>query len=87
MKFSFYFFRRCLSIRRQEKSETELASSLTPKIIDLLIKVVLKNVFDFAVFPTRHYVMRHKTVMPRTALKYAIEKMPKELRTEAMKKA
>ena len=35
-------------------------------------------VFDF--------VMPHKATMPRTALRYAIEKMPKELRAEAMKK-
>lgn len=33
------------------------------------------------------YVIKHKAVMPRTALRYAIEKMPKELRAEAMKKA
>jgi 3-methyladenine DNA glycosylase AlkD len=32
------------------------------------------------------YVMKHKSVMPRTALRYAIEKMPPELRKEAMKK-
>jgi 3-methyladenine DNA glycosylase AlkD len=32
------------------------------------------------------YVMRNKKVMPRTALRYAIELMPKELRAEAMKK-
>ncbi len=32
------------------------------------------------------YVVAHKTVMPRTALRYAIEKMPPELRAEAMKK-
>ncbi|MGS2761399.1 DNA alkylation repair protein [Sinomicrobium sp. M5D2P9] len=37
-----------------------------------------KEVFD--------YVMSRKTVMPRTALRYAIEKMPKELKVEAMKK-
>lgn len=30
------------------------------------------------------YVMRNKTVMPRTALRYAIELMPKELKAEAM---
>jgi 3-methyladenine DNA glycosylase AlkD len=35
-------------------------------------------VFDF--------VMRHKAVMPRTALRYAIEKMPKEMRKEAMQR-
>lgn len=37
-----------------------------------------KEVFD--------YVMRNKTIMPRTALRYAIEKMPKELKEKAMEK-
>jgi len=37
-----------------------------------------KEVFD--------YVMRNKETMPRTALRYAIEKMPAELRHEAMEK-
>jgi 3-methyladenine DNA glycosylase AlkD len=37
-----------------------------------------KEVFDF--------VIKHKAVMPRTALRYAIEKMPPLLREEAMKK-
>ncbi len=32
------------------------------------------------------YVMRNKAVMPRTALRYAIELMPKEMKAEAMKK-
>lgn len=32
------------------------------------------------------YVMRHKAVMPRTALRYAIEKMPANLKAAAMKK-
>ncbi len=32
------------------------------------------------------YVEAKKAVMPRTALRYAIEKMPLELRTQAMKK-
>lgn len=32
------------------------------------------------------YVMKHKTVMPRTALRYAIEKMPKDYKEKAMKK-
>lgn len=38
-----------------------------------------KEVFD--------YVVKNRKVMPRTALRYAIELMPKELKTEAMKKA
>ncbi|MCB2197542.1 MAG: DNA alkylation repair protein [Bacteroidetes bacterium] len=33
-----------------------------------------------------NYVIKNKSIMPRTTLRYAIEKMPKELRTEAMKK-
>ena len=37
-----------------------------------------KDVFD--------YVLSKKEVMPRTALRYAIEKMPQELRAVAMKK-
>ncbi|MFA6361864.1 DNA alkylation repair protein [Methanoregula sp.] len=32
------------------------------------------------------YVMRNKKVMPRTALRYAIELMPKDLKAEAMRK-
>ncbi|MCL5985449.1 MAG: DNA alkylation repair protein [Actinobacteria bacterium] len=32
------------------------------------------------------YVLKHKNYMPRTALRYAIEKMPAELKKEAMKK-
>ncbi|MFC2087559.1 DNA alkylation repair protein [Bacteroidota bacterium] len=33
-----------------------------------------------------NYVMEKKAVMPRTALRYAIEKMPKELKSKAMKR-
>jgi len=33
-----------------------------------------------------NYVLENKDVMPRTALRYAIELMPKELKIEAMKK-
>ncbi|MEN6442208.1 MAG: DNA alkylation repair protein [Methanoregula sp.] len=32
------------------------------------------------------YVMKNKKLMPRTALRYAIELMPEDLKTEAMKK-
>ncbi len=33
-----------------------------------------------------NYVMKNKSVMPRTALRYAIEKMPKDLKKNAMEK-
>ena len=33
-----------------------------------------------------NYVNKHKKTMPRTALRYAIEKMPADLKAEAMKK-
>ncbi|MFA4885531.1 MAG: DNA alkylation repair protein [Desulfotomaculaceae bacterium] len=33
-----------------------------------------------------NYIIKNKKTMPRTALRYAIEKMPKELKTEAMAK-
>ena len=32
------------------------------------------------------YVMKNKTIMPRTALRYAIEKMPKDLKSKAMER-
>ena len=41
-------------------------------------KLHQKEVFD--------YVIRHKDKMPRTALRYAIEKMPEKLRKQAMGK-
>lgn len=38
----------------------------------------MEKVFDF--------VIARKAIMPRTALRYAIEKMPAEMKAEAMKK-
>ncbi|MBP6437543.1 MAG: DNA alkylation repair protein, partial [Paludibacteraceae bacterium] len=32
------------------------------------------------------YVIKNKSIMPRTALRYAIEKMPKELKIKAMER-
>lgn len=32
------------------------------------------------------YIISKREIMPRTALRYAIEKMPKELKTKAMQK-
>jgi 3-methyladenine DNA glycosylase AlkD len=37
-----------------------------------------KEVFD--------YIMKNKNVMPRTALRYALEKMPPAMRKKAMEK-
>jgi 3-methyladenine DNA glycosylase AlkD len=36
--------------------------------------------------PVYKYVLKHRAVMPRTALRYAIEKLPPPMRKEAMKK-
>jgi len=33
-----------------------------------------------------NYVLKNKSRMPRTALRYAIEKMPKELKIKAMER-
>jgi len=32
------------------------------------------------------YIMIHKSIMPRTALRYAIEKMPSEMKKAAMER-
>jgi 3-methyladenine DNA glycosylase AlkD len=47
-------------------------------MLKVTIKYYLQEVFDF--------VMENKNVMPRTALRYAIEKMPVEMKKEAMSK-
>ena len=48
---------------------------------------MLKEAGNFDVQAVFHFVMQHKSVMPRTALRYAIEKMPKSLKEQAMKKS
>ena len=47
-----------------------------------MLKEASRN-FQMEVF---FYVLNHKDEMPRTALRYAIEKMPDELKKEAMKR-
>jgi 3-methyladenine DNA glycosylase AlkD len=57
------------------------AASLSETFVkgsDEVKKAHLQAVFD--------YVMKNKAVMPRTALRYAIEKMPADLKAAAMKK-
>ena len=48
---------------------------------------LLKEASNFDEWSVFQFVMGHKLVMPRTALRYAIEKMPKNLREQAMKKS
>jgi len=47
---------------------------------------MLKSAGDFDTQAVFQFVVKHKSVMPRTALRYAIEKMPKSLKEQAMKK-
>ena len=47
---------------------------------------LLKEASNFDEQAVFQFVMKHKAVMPRTALRYAIEKMPKPLKALAMKK-
>ena len=47
---------------------------------------MLKEAGNFDQHAVFQFVMKHKAVMPRTALRYAIEKMPKSLKTQAMKR-
>ena len=46
---------------------------------------MLKEASNFDQESVFQFVMRHKSVMPRTALRYAIEKMPKSFKERAMK--
>jgi 3-methyladenine DNA glycosylase AlkD len=47
---------------------------------------MLKEAGNFDQQSVFQFVMKHKAVMPRTALRYAIEKMPQSLKERAMKK-
>jgi 3-methyladenine DNA glycosylase AlkD len=47
---------------------------------------MLKEASNFDEQAVFQFVMKHKAIMPRTALRYAIEKMPKNFKERAMKK-
>ncbi len=47
---------------------------------------MLKAAADFDRDAVFEFVMKHKATMPRTALRYAIEKMPPDMRKQAMEK-
>ncbi|MDD3860751.1 MAG: DNA alkylation repair protein [Bacteroidales bacterium] len=47
---------------------------------------MLKSASQFYQSEVYEYVIKNKATMPRTALRYAIEKMPADLKKEAMKK-
>ena len=67
----------------------EIADSLLPDPNDMVQKGYgwmlksLANAYEDEVF---QYVLDHRASMPRTALRYAIEKMPEEKKREAMKR-
>jgi len=52
--------------------------SINGRLLKEASRLHQKEVFD--------YVVKHKDVMPRTALRYAIELMPVEKKAEAMKR-
>ncbi len=47
---------------------------------------MLKSLAEYYENDVYQYVLSKRDIMPRTALRYAIEKMPKEMKQEAMKK-
>ena len=67
----------------------EISDSLLTDSDDLVQKGygwLLKSASKMHQKEVFNYVMKNKSVMPRTSLRYAIEKLPKEMKTEAMKK-
>lgn len=67
----------------------QIAESLLHDNDDLVQKGygwMLKAAADFDQDAVFEFVMKHKATMPRTALRYAIEKMPPEIRKKAMQK-
>jgi len=47
---------------------------------------ILKSLAEYYENDVHQYVLSKRAIMPRTALRYAIEKMPKEMKQEAMEK-
>jgi 3-methyladenine DNA glycosylase AlkD len=71
------------------KESLEIADRLLTDTDDMVQKGygwLLKEVSRKHTSEVFSYVMKNKRVMPRTALRYAIELMPKEMKAEAMKK-
>lgn len=67
----------------------QIADTLLPDKDDLVQKGygwMLKAASEAHRQEVYEYVLERRATMPRTALRYAIEKMPKEMKTEAMKK-
>jgi 3-methyladenine DNA glycosylase AlkD len=67
----------------------KIANSLLIDTEDLVQKGygwMLKEVSKIEPSPVFDYVIQHKDRMPRTSLRYAIEKLPPELRAQAMSK-
>jgi 3-methyladenine DNA glycosylase AlkD len=80
------------SIRRDENVDTAFRvvdrllrdeDDMVQKGYGWLLKEIGKRVDAQRVFD---YIMAHKAEMPRTALRYAIEKLPPEMRERAMEK-
>lgn len=67
----------------------EIADNLLPDQDDLVQKGygwMLKAASEFHQHEVFDYVMKKKSIMPRTSLRYAIEKMPENLKIIAMEK-
>jgi len=74
---------------KQLDSAFEVADILLPDKDDMVQKGygwMLKVAADKHKDEVYQYVLRHRVEMPRTALRYAIEKMPDELKKKAMER-
>ncbi len=79
------------SLRREKHMEHifEVADALLTDDEDLVQKGygwMLKEATEAYETEVFDYVMARKAIMPRTALRYAIEKMPKDLKAKAMER-